>query len=314
MTKVSIIVPIHNAGEYLRPCLDSLLSQTLKEIEVVCVTDCPTDGSDAVADAYARQDPRVVVIHNTRNLNIGESRNVGMRHAQGVYIGFSDHDDTHHPDMYRQLWEQSDNGHRDVVLSGPLARQAERCGDKAPWDTVFCSLLGRRCTTHITPHIYRMAFLEEQDIHLVDNNLSSVEDTLFNLSVFGAMQDHNNFSWIPDELYYHRNTGKNTNLGYAHWAFDKVVYATNKAIAIAERQPHLGKDGETALDQFLVKGFYTSFLRERKQNGLRYTLKRFRQIKKEKTPCARRIHSASIFMTGITLPKRVFLAGWKLLV
>lgn len=314
MIKVSIIVPIHNAGEYLRPCLDSLLGQTLQEIEVICVTDCPTDGSDAVADEYAQRDPRVVVIHNSRNLNIGETRNVGIQHARGIYIGFSDHDDTHNPDMFRQLWELSDNGRRDAVLSGPLACKAEYRGAREPWDAVFCSLLGRRCMTHITPHIYRKAFLDEHAIRLVDNNLSTVEDTLFNLSVFGAMQDHENFAWIADTLYYHRKTGKNTNLGYTYWVFDKVLYATNKAISIAEKQTNLGKDGEIALSQFLVKGFYTSFLRERKQNGLCYTLKRFRQVKKGKSPYAQLIHRASIFMPGITLPKRVFLAGWKLLI
>ena len=57
--KVSIIVPIYNAGEYLTSCLDSLINQTLKEIEIICVLDCPTDGSDKIVKEFAEKDERI---------------------------------------------------------------------------------------------------------------------------------------------------------------------------------------------------------------------------------------------------------------
>ena len=79
--------------------------------------DCPTDGSDKVAEEYAAKDNRIVIIRNEQNLNIGESRNIGLRAARGEYIGFSDHDDTRELDMYEKLYEQSQNGTMDVVIS-----------------------------------------------------------------------------------------------------------------------------------------------------------------------------------------------------
>ena len=75
--KVSIVVPVYNAGEYIKPCLDTLTKQTLHDIEIICVLDCPTDGTDKVVDAYAQQDDRIKVLKNEHNMNIGESRNRG---------------------------------------------------------------------------------------------------------------------------------------------------------------------------------------------------------------------------------------------
>jgi len=91
--KVSIIVPIYNAGKFLEKCLDTLVNQTLKDIEIILVLDCPTDGSDRIAREYAEKDPRIRLIVNEQNLNIGLSRNEGLKIARGEYIGFSDHDD-----------------------------------------------------------------------------------------------------------------------------------------------------------------------------------------------------------------------------
>ena len=86
--KVSIIVPIYNAGKFLEKCLDTLVNQTLKDIEIILVLDCPTDGSDRIAREYAEKDPRIRLIINEQNLNIGLSRNEGLKIAQGEYIGF----------------------------------------------------------------------------------------------------------------------------------------------------------------------------------------------------------------------------------
>ena len=102
--KVSIIVPIYNAGKFLEKCLDTLVNQTLKDIEIILVLDCPTDGSDRIAREYAEKDPRIRLIVNEQNLNIGLSRNEGLKIARGEYIGFSDHDDyTKRPGKIRPI-------------------------------------------------------------------------------------------------------------------------------------------------------------------------------------------------------------------
>ncbi|WP_322457519.1 glycosyltransferase family 2 protein [Nocardioides bizhenqiangii] len=90
--QVSVVVPAYDVAEYLPACLDSLLGQTLRELEVVVVDDGATDDSGAIADGYADRDPRVRVVH-IDNRGLGAARNEGIRHARGEYLGFCDADD-----------------------------------------------------------------------------------------------------------------------------------------------------------------------------------------------------------------------------
>ena len=102
--KVSIIVPVYNAGKHLHRCLDTLVNQTLKDIEIILILDCPTDGSDAVARAFAEKYKQIKLIHNETNLRVGLSRNKGLEAAEGEYIGFCDHDDFVSSIMFEQLY------------------------------------------------------------------------------------------------------------------------------------------------------------------------------------------------------------------
>ena len=92
MPKVSVIIPVFNVEEYLGECLDSILGQTLREIEVVCVDDGSTDGSAAILDTYAAKDGRVKVLRQP-NAGAGAARNAGLAVATGEYLLFCDPDD-----------------------------------------------------------------------------------------------------------------------------------------------------------------------------------------------------------------------------
>ncbi len=89
---MSVVVPAYDVAAYLPACLDSLLGQTLQDIEVVVVDDGATDDSGKVAEGYAARDPRVRVVH-IENRGLGAARNEGIRHARGDYLGFCDADD-----------------------------------------------------------------------------------------------------------------------------------------------------------------------------------------------------------------------------
>ena len=84
--KVSVIMPVYNSGEYLQTAVDSILSQSLKDIELILVDDGSTDGSSEKCDEYAKKDKRVVVIHQ-RNGGICNARNAALKIARGEYIG-----------------------------------------------------------------------------------------------------------------------------------------------------------------------------------------------------------------------------------
>ena len=100
--KISIVVPIYNAERFLRSTLDSLLAQTLCDIEIVCVNDGSSDSSLQILEEYASGEPRVVVVDSV-NGGVSRARNKGIEIAKGEYIGFMDADDMATPKMYERL-------------------------------------------------------------------------------------------------------------------------------------------------------------------------------------------------------------------
>lgn len=113
--KVSIIVPVYNVEKYLVRCMESLLNQTLKEIEIILVDDGSPDNCPQMCDEYARRDSRVKVIHKS-NAGLGYARNSGLDVAVGEYIAFVDSDDYVDTSMYATLWNEARASNADVVF------------------------------------------------------------------------------------------------------------------------------------------------------------------------------------------------------
>ena len=116
MPKVSVVVPIYGVEKYLRQCVDSILSQTLKDIEVILVDDGSPDGCPAIVDEYAKCDPRVVAIHQP-NGGYGRAVNHGIEQAKGEYIGIVESDDWIEPEMYEKLYRKAKLTNVDLVKS-----------------------------------------------------------------------------------------------------------------------------------------------------------------------------------------------------
>lgn len=114
---ISVIIPVWNSGRYFKESLDSVLGQTLKNIEVIIIDDASTDGSDVAADAYAARDPRITVIHHKKSTGAGPARNAGMAIARGEYIAFMDSDDRYpSADILEMLYSKA------------VEQQADICG------------------------------------------------------------------------------------------------------------------------------------------------------------------------------------------
>ena len=92
MVKVSVVIPIYNVEEYIEECLCSVLNQTLKDIEIVCVNDGTKDNSMSIVEKYKGQDDRIVIV-NKENGGLSSARNAGIEQAEGEYIYFLDSDD-----------------------------------------------------------------------------------------------------------------------------------------------------------------------------------------------------------------------------
>lgn len=102
---ISIIVPVYNVELYIHQCIDSIISQTYRDIEILLIDDGSTDKCGNICDEYARIDPRIRVFH-TQNKGLSAARNLGLREAKGDYIGFVDSDDWIEPNMFEVLLQQ----------------------------------------------------------------------------------------------------------------------------------------------------------------------------------------------------------------
>ncbi|MFF7855011.1 CDP-glycerol glycerophosphotransferase family protein [Streptomyces sp. NPDC007904] len=117
MPRFSIIVPVFKVQGYLQECLDSVLGQSYRDLEVIAVDDRSPDGCPAILDAYAARDERVRVLHLPENVGLGRARNAGMPHARGDYLLFLDSDDTLTPGALRALADRLDEtGDPDVLV------------------------------------------------------------------------------------------------------------------------------------------------------------------------------------------------------
>ena len=113
-TKISIIVPVYNTGEILRNTLDSILSQTFVDFEVILVDDGSKDESGRVCDEYASKDERFIVFHK-ENSGICDARNYGLSKCNGKYVAFCDHDDLFEPDLLENAFFAAEENSADVV-------------------------------------------------------------------------------------------------------------------------------------------------------------------------------------------------------
>lgn len=117
MVKVSIVIPVYNMEQYLDRCMESVLNQTLSEIEIILVDDGSKDASPALCDAYQERDQRVVVLHK-ENGGLTSAWKAGSRIATGEYIGYVDSDDFVKKDMFQVLYERGQKTDADLVCCG----------------------------------------------------------------------------------------------------------------------------------------------------------------------------------------------------
>ena len=192
MPKVSIIVPTYNVENYLRECMDSIVGQTLKDIEIICINDGSTDGSLEILKNYAAKDPRIVIV-DKKNEGYGVGMNIGLERASGEYIGIVEPDDFVPANMYEDLYnvakknnldfvkadfyrfKRSSNGNMDLVYNH-LSKNEE------DYNVVFNPSTDPKTLLYIMntwSGIYRRAFLEEYHIRHNETPGASFQDNGF---------------------------------------------------------------------------------------------------------------------------------------
>lgn len=129
---ISVIVPVYNAERYLERCVNSILSQTYRHLEILLVNDGSTDGSPQICERLAETDGRIRVFHQ-ENKGEGGARNAGLSAATGAWIAFVDSDDTVHPQMMERMIQSAQAHNSDVTVCSFVYVDEE--GGKLPWKT-----------------------------------------------------------------------------------------------------------------------------------------------------------------------------------
>lgn len=118
MTKVSVIVPVYNTENFLERCLNSLVNQTLNDMEIIVVNDGSTDASQEIIDRFANDFPNIIRAYRKKNGGLSSARNYGLDKATGEYIGFIDSDDYVELDMFEKMYNKACSRSFDVVVCG----------------------------------------------------------------------------------------------------------------------------------------------------------------------------------------------------
>lgn len=285
--KLSIILPVHNAGVFLHKCIQSLLYQTLKDIEIIIVVDCPTDGSDKIARQYAAQDTRIKLIENTENLRVGESRNKGIDAASGKYIGFCDHDDYVLPDMFERMYRNAEENQSDIVtcdvdyinISNGQTRTLnlpDGCGKSLKEQMHNAALsVSPVFGATVWNMLFKRDFLNKYNLRFGDNRNITSDDLLLLSKVFFFTDkvSHCHTSECP---YKHQVGGESTASTYT-WLNIPLIINYNIDLYHFLEKRKLTVQQSLHIAEGRIRQCYTGFRKELKFKGRRHALKQARQ-------------------------------------
>lgn len=194
IVKVSVLVPIYNVEQFLPECLDSLVNQTLKEIEIICINDGSKDDSLNIIKKYAKNDKRIKII-DKKNSGYGDSMNQGLKKAIGEYVGIVESDDFIDKDAFSELYEVAKKYNVDVVKANFYEYVGETKKDQAVSDMFPPEMVGKVIDPRknkeiyyqppcIWSAIYKNEFLKENKIDFLPTPGAAYQDAGFNFKVW----------------------------------------------------------------------------------------------------------------------------------
>lgn len=261
--KVSIVVPVCNVEKYLKECLDSILCQTLKEIEIICVNDGSTDSSLYILRSYEKKDTRIKVITKD-NSGYGNTMNVGMDAAQGEYIGIVESDDYIKNNMFERLYDTAVQYKAEIVKSDHYIFSTKNGKAQSEYQWVCPEeYYNRVLNSQICPQIftftmmnwtgiYKTEFLRKNNVRHNETPGASFQDNGFWFQVISLAKK---IVFIHEAFYYYRQDNPNSSIN-----------SKKKVFCICDEYNYIGKfiDKHTELNE----RYYKSFLEKKVFNYL----------------------------------------------
>ncbi len=228
MPKVSVIIPIYNTEKYLRECLYSVINQTLKDIEIICVDDGSTDNSLNILKEYAERDDRIKIISKA-NSGYGHSMNIGIENACGDYIGIVESDDYVELNMFETLYKKAIEYNVDIVKSrffyydSRYNTNIESEEINCPYFEVIEPL---KCMDvfGIAPSIwsclYKKSLIKDNNIKFLETPSASYQDTSFAYKTKACAK---NMMILKDAFLHYRTDNENSSVNSSDKS-DFVIY------------------------------------------------------------------------------------------
>ncbi len=269
MSEISVLVPVYNVDLYLSQCLDSLIGQTFRDMEFICVDDGSTDESGAILDRYAASDDRIKVIHKD-NTGYGNSMNVALSHAAGKYIAVVESDDFAEQDMMQKLYDAAIAQKADVVKGDYFHYRNQK-------DT-FVNRLGNykkgvilnasscpdllNLADSIWSCLYKRSFLTDHNICFHETQGASYQDISFSLQVW--LQAEKVYLIEEPLLHYRRDNPLSSmnNPSKLFCVFDEYEWVEN-------RQEHI-LNMDSTLRQYFTASKYRDYLNHYYRVGVQY--------------------------------------------
>ncbi|HEM2651409.1 TPA: glycosyltransferase family 2 protein [Streptococcus suis] len=201
MPKVSIIVPVYNTEDYIGECIESILNQSLTDIELILVNDCSTDRSLDILRKYEQIDSRIHIIDSLSNTGVGEARNKGIERASGQYISFVDSDDFLKIDMFEKLYQKALIDKADLVLcdTGTFSSDGR---EKSVWYKPIYGKAELKDIFHNTQPTARIVSRELID-RIQFRFLKGMGEGIY----FELMIHARHITTVPEKLYIYRSRG-----------------------------------------------------------------------------------------------------------
>ncbi|MBR6099175.1 glycosyltransferase family 2 protein [bacterium] len=250
MPKISVIIPVYNVEKTMRQTLDSVINQTFKDIQIICVNDCSTDSSVQILEEYASKDSCIEIYHNEKNLGLGLTRNHGMEYAKGDYIHFLDADDWLEKDAYEILIAKTADS-PDVInflWNNVNSQNGKIRKEKFKHNIKGCTNLSQNPEitddwgVSVWHRIYRREFLNKYN--LIFNDYRCMEDVEF---LYKVLADAEKIEFVDKRLLNYRTNNPNSLIGkfakYYQCVIDSynTIYEYSKKLSPESRDIILAK-------------------------------------------------------------------------
>lgn len=281
--KISVIVPVYNVENYLDRCLDSIINQTLKEIEIILVDDGSTDLSGKKCDEYKEKDLRIKVIHK-RNEGLGYARNSGLEIANGKYIAFIDSDDYIDLKMFEDLYRYAEENKCEMALCYGNKRVNEHgkvfstkkinnttiYEGKSVKEKLLLDIIGSEPSDEVDAiigvsvwkGIYLRNIFEKNNIKFCSERMFISEDAIFQLDFIPCI---NRAIVVPENYYYYCMNLTSLSLIYKKDRFDKNIVLYKEQL---EKLKKLGiyDEAKIRVDRIFISNIRLSILQELRNN------------------------------------------------